>query len=104
MPKVGTRSSSSAPDHRHGVFAGRRRVAGAVREEDAVGLERQHLLGGRGRRHDGHLAAGLREEPQDVALDAVVDGDDVVLRLVLAAIALAELPGGLVPANSAGRW
>ena len=34
-----------SPDHRHGVFAGRGRVAGAVRQENAVRLEREDVLG-----------------------------------------------------------
>ena len=32
------------PDHRHRIFAGRGRVAGAVGEEEAVGLVRHHLV------------------------------------------------------------
>ena len=64
-------------DHRHGVFAGRRRVAGAVGQEHAVGLHRQDLVGGGGGGHDGDLAAGLGQQAQDVALHAVIDGDDL---------------------------
>ena len=40
------------------------------------------------------------EQPQDVALDAVVDGDDVELRRALAAIALAPFPRRLVPGEA----
>ena len=69
-----------AADHRHGIFAGRRRVAGAVGEKDAVGLERRDVVGrGRGRHHR-DLAALAGELAQDVALDAVVDRDHVELR------------------------
>ena len=32
-------------DDRHGVFAGGRRIAGAVREEHAIGLQRQDVGG-----------------------------------------------------------
>ena len=53
-------------------------VAGAVREEDAVGLERQHIFGGGERGDDGDAAAGLHEAAQDVVLDAEIVGDDVV--------------------------
>ena len=67
-------------DDRHGVFSGRRRIAGAVGEKHAVGLEREDVLGGGLRRHDRHLAAGAGEQAQDVALDAVVDRDDVEFR------------------------
>ena len=67
-------------DHRHRIFAGRCRIARAVGEENAVGLERQNV-GGRGlRRHHRHLAVIAGELAQDVALDAVVDGDDVKFR------------------------
>ena len=70
-------------DDGHGIFAGLGGIAGPVRQEDAVGLERQNVFGARRRRHDRHGAAGIGEEPQDVALDAIVDGDDVVVRLAL---------------------
>ena len=33
------------PQHRHRIFAGRRRIAGAVRQKDAVGPVAQHVLG-----------------------------------------------------------
>ena len=56
-------------------------IAGAVREEDAVGLEREDVL----RRevdagHDREPAPRVDEAAQDVALDAEVEDDDVVLR------------------------
>jgi hypothetical protein len=38
MPKTGRSVVEHALDHRHGVVAGRRRIAGAVRQEDAVGV------------------------------------------------------------------
>ena len=53
------------------------RIAGAVGEEHAVGLQRQHLVGRRLRRHHGHAAAVVGEQAQDVALDAEVVGDHV---------------------------
>ena len=59
-----------------GVVAGRR-IAGAVRQEHAVRLEREHFLGRGLRRHHGHAAAAVGEHAQDVVLDAVVVGDDV---------------------------
>ena len=52
-------------------------VAGTVGQEDAVGRERQSLLGAGLRRHDGHAATKVRQQAQDVALDAEVVGHDV---------------------------
>ncbi len=102
MPKVGVPVSISLLDHRHRIFAGRRRVARAVRQEHAVGLQRHDVLGrGRGRHHR-HLAAGSGQQPQDVALDAIVDRDHVEFRFVLAAEALAPDPGRLVPGEALG--
>ncbi len=47
MPKTGTSDSSNLADRRHGVFAGRGRIAGTVGEKYAVGFERQDILGRR---------------------------------------------------------
>ena len=61
-------------------------------------MEGENLGGGRRRgRHD-HLAAGVGQKAQNVALDAIVDGDDAKLRRPLArAIARAEPPARLAP-------
>ena len=56
-------------------------IAGAVGEEDAVGLEGEHVLGGCERGDHGDAAAGVHEAAQDVVLDAEVVGDDVEARL-----------------------
>ena len=85
-------------NHRHGVLAGGGRVARAVGEEHAVGLPRQDVFRGRRRRQHREPAAGLGEQPQDVALGAVVDGDDMIFRRRLAAEAHAPFPRRLVPA------
>ena len=90
-------------DGRHGVVAGLRRIARAVRQEDAVGPQRQNLLGGRRRRHDRHRAAAVVEEPQDVALDPVVDRHDVEARLEPPAVAALQRPARLVPVVALGR-
>jgi hypothetical protein len=56
----------------------RLRVARAVGEEDAVGIEGEDILGGGQRGDDGDAAARLHEAAQDVVLDAEIVGDDVV--------------------------
>ena len=58
-------------------------VAGAVREEDAVGFEREDVFGGGERGHDRDVAAGVDEAAQDVLLDAEIVGDHVEARLGL---------------------
>ena len=100
MPKVGVPEFDQFPDHRHGVFAGRRRIARAVRQEHAVGLERQDVLGRSLGRHHRHLAARPGEQAQDVALDAVVDRHHVEFRMLLAAEALIPFPRRLLPGEA----
>ena len=71
------RSARSAVDQRLDVLdavADRRGVAGAVAEEDAVGLPGEHSAAGRRGREHAHLAAVGGQPPQDVGLDAVVVG------------------------------
>ncbi len=87
-------------DHRHRIVAGRRRIAGAVGEEDAVGLVRHHLLEAGGGGEHGHPRAGIGEVAEDVALGAVIDRDDVrAPRLPPPRpIAFAELPEAAGPA------
>ena len=72
-------------------------VAGAVGEEHAVGLELLHLLRRGLRRNDRDLAAAFGQHAQDVLLHAVVERDDVVLRLALLAVAGAQAPFALRP-------
>ena len=55
-------------------------VAGPVRQEHAVGRQREDRLGRRLRRHDRQPAAALGEHAQDVVLDAEVVGDHVEAR------------------------
>ena len=80
--------------------AGRGGIAGAVGEEETVGLVRHHLVeAGRGGQH-GHPRAGVGEVAEDVALGAIIDGDDVGELLVMLAflIALAQPPFAAGPA------
>ena len=85
------------PDLRHRIFPGRRRIARAVRQEHAVGIELQYLFGPGGRRHDRHLAACRRQAAQDVALEPIIDSDHPVSRLAGAAEPPAPRPGRLIP-------
>ena len=58
--------------HRFNRIRTRLGVARAVREKDAVGLEREHVLGRRERRHDRDPAADVHQPPQDVLLDTEI--------------------------------
>ena len=67
------------------------------------GLKRQDI-GRRGRRrHHRHLAGMTCELAQNVALDAVIDGDDVEFRVLLAAVAFVPLPRRLFPDKALPR-
>ena len=83
--------------HRHGVSAGRRRIARTVGQEDAVGFMAEDVLGARRRRHHGDGTPQGRQASQDVALGAVIDGDDVTTGVRQGAVALAQGPARLVP-------
>jgi hypothetical protein len=67
-------------DNRHGVFAGRRRIARAVRKEDAVRIVAQDILGARRCGHHRDVAALACPHPEDIALGAIIDRDNLVLR------------------------
>ncbi len=60
-----------------GIVAGGRRIAGAIGQEHAIGIVREDFGGGGGGRKHGDLGAFIGEAAQDIALGAVVDGDDV---------------------------
>ncbi len=68
------------------------RIAGTVRQEDAVRIEREDRIGRRLRRDHGQAAAAHGEHAQDVVLDPVVVGDDVKARLVLVRVPFAQRP------------
>ena len=55
-------------------------IARTVRQKDAIGLQREHIFGAGRCRNHGHAAALADQPAQDVVLDAVVVGDDVMLR------------------------
>ena len=85
-------------DHGRRIFARLRRIAGTVGEKYAIGIERENFGARRRRRRDDHFAALFGEEPQNVALDAIVDRDDAIFRAVgPRAVAGAEPPCRLAP-------
>src|SRR5882672_3185524 len=55
-------------------------VARSVRQKNAVGLFSQYRFSARIRGHNGHPAIVIPEDAEDVALDSVIVGDDVVCR------------------------
>ncbi len=59
------------------------RVAGAVGDEDAVGLVGEDFVGGGVGRDDGDAASGLGEVAEDIAFEAAVDGDDIAGRFAM---------------------
>ncbi len=79
MPNTGTSPSSPRTVVGRALDGGR--VAGAVRQEDAVGLAGEHVGRGRGRRHHLDVAPGADEVAQDRALDPEVVRDDAERRV-----------------------
>src|SRR3954462_8908623 len=53
-------------------------IARAVGEEDTVGLERQHVLGGSQRRHYRHAASNLHQPAKDIVLDSEIVSNHVM--------------------------
>ena len=49
-------------------------IAGTIREENAVGLQREHVCRRSLRRHDGNVAAVIHEQAQNILLDAEIVG------------------------------
>src|ERR1035437_6358669 len=68
--------SHQAPNVVHRIGAGLG-IARPVRQEHAIGLQRQHVLRRGLRRYDRHLAAFSPQLAQDVLLDTEVIGDYV---------------------------
>ena len=75
----------------------RLRIAWAVRQEHAVGLEIEHLRGGRLCRHDGDVAAAIGQQPQNVPLHAEVVCDDAERVRGRHPITFAQLPAAAAP-------
>ena len=53
-------------------------IAGAIREKNAVGLQREHVFRGSLRRDDGHVAIVIDEQAQNILLDAEIVGDHAI--------------------------
>ena len=100
MPQADAKDRHLAQERMHGFdgVADGSRIAGAVREEDAVWLELENVVRRRIARHDGNPEAGLRKMAKDVPLHAVIDGDDVPIRFdggikILMIVAEPFIPG-----------
>ena len=87
---------------RDGVSAGLGRIAGAVGEEDRIGIVGQDVVCRSSGGHDGDLGTLIGEAAQNVALGAVIDGDDVEFWVFQRAVADIPLPAGLVPVIGLG--
>ncbi len=77
MPNVGTLRLDEFARRRDRVVA-RLRVARAVGQENAIGIECEHLGGGRLRGDHRDRAAAVDEHAQDVALHAEIVGDNAI--------------------------
>src|SRR6516165_7882444 len=87
-------------DDRHRILAGRGRIARPVGEESAVRFERQSIGRAGGGWHHGDFASIAGKLTEDIALDPVIDGDDVKFRLCLPAIAFTPKPRRFVPGEA----
>src|SRR5579872_617833 len=61
----------------HGV-SDRFGIAGAVGEENAVGLHGQYVFGGSARRNDVHIAIRVDQQPKNILFYAEIVGDDAM--------------------------
>ena len=76
-PEDGQVAVQQVLDHRHRVFAGRGRVARAVRQEHALGVVGHHFGGCGGGGQDRHVGARRHQRAQDVALGAIIQRHDL---------------------------
>src|SRR5262249_34209715 len=68
-----------------------------VRQKNSIGLMPENVVGRCGGGNHGDAAAMRGEHSEDVALRAVVDGDDMMTRAALETIAALAVPHRLVP-------
>jgi hypothetical protein len=55
-------------------------ISGAIREEDAIRLERENIFSTGASWHYSDVATNVGETPEDVALDAEIVGDYIEAR------------------------
>src|SRR5580704_6686179 len=84
-------------DHGNCIGAGRGGIAGTIGQNYPIRAQGKNRRGARARWHDRDAAAELGEAPQDVALDTVVDTDDVAVRALDLAVAVSNGPQSLGP-------
>ncbi len=82
MPEADTQQRRLADEalHRISDIAKQRRVAGAGRQADTVGLQCEDVFRRGGGRHGSNVAAKAAERPHDVVLHAEVENDNPVMR------------------------
>ena len=80
----------------NGVSAGLG-IAGAVRQEHAVGIHGEHFLYGRASRHNGKFNAAVNHQAQNIALDTEVIGHNLVGRVLKLLKARRAVVGGKRP-------
>ena len=90
-------------DFGHGVFAGGGGVTGAVGQEDAIGLHGEDIRCQRIGGNDGDITAHARQAAQDVALEAVVNGDDFILAAFGIGVARGPVPDLFIPVQALGE-
>src|SRR6516162_809543 len=83
--------------HRDRIGGGRGGIARPVRQENPVGPKAKYVLRRGGGGDDGDPATVMCEHPQDVALGAVIDRDDMMPRVALPAVTASLPPAGLIP-------
>jgi len=105
MPETDAESRNAALDQfgdgGYSIVA-RLRVSRTVGQKDAVRIQGQCLRGTGLRRQNSDFATALRQHAQDIAFDAVIESDNMILRRNLPVIALAQPPFGLEPAIRLG--
>ncbi len=96
-PECGNTAFHAFADDRYGIFAGCCRITGTVRQEYPVRFQRHNFIIGRRCRDNGDTAAKLRQAAKDIALYAIVNGDDVPFRSFLLAISCLDVPVCFIP-------
>ena len=72
-------------------------IAGTVGQENAIGIMGQNLLGRGGCRKDSHVATRRGEAAQNIALGAIVEGDNLETRFCSICVTLGPCPPLFIP-------